>query len=100
MQRHSLLQAGFYGALAGLLPVLASQRQAHAQARSQSLTPVKMTPDFRVTSQTAPFFLAQAKGYYAQQGLDVQIDVGSGSIASITRVASGAYQLGLGDMSA
>lgn len=100
MQRRSLLQTGFYGALAGLLPVLASQRQAHAQARSQSLTPVKMTLDFRVTSQTAPFFLAQAKGYYAQQGLDVQIDVGSGSVASITRVASGAYQLGLGDLSA
>jgi ABC-type nitrate/sulfonate/bicarbonate transport system substrate-binding protein len=30
----------------------------------------------------------------------VQIDSGSGSVASITRVASGAYDLGLGDISA
>ena len=30
---------------------------------------------------------------------DVSIDVGSGSVASITRVASGAYDLGLGDIS-
>ena len=46
------------------------------------------------------FFLAAAKGYYAQEGLDVQIDVGAGSVASLTRVASGAYDLGLGDISA
>jgi ABC-type nitrate/sulfonate/bicarbonate transport system substrate-binding protein len=61
---------------------------------------VKFTLDFKVTSQTAPFFLAAAKGYYAQEGLDVQIDVGAGSVASLTRVASGAYDLGLGDISA
>ncbi|KAF1022492.1 MAG: hypothetical protein GAK30_01079 [Paracidovorax wautersii] len=63
------------------------------------LTPVKFTLDFRVTSQTSPFFLAQARGYYQAAGLDVSIDVGSGSVASITRVASGAYDLGLGDLS-
>lgn len=100
MQRRSLLQACFYAALVSTWPALAVPRQAHAQTAKPRLTALKMTLDFRVTSQTAPFFLAQAKGYYAQQGLDVQIDVGSGSVASITRVASGAYQLGLGDMSA
>ncbi|CAM4133919.1 ABC transporter substrate-binding protein [Comamonas aquatilis] len=69
----------------------------HAQGRS--LTPLKFTLDFRVTGQTAPFFLAQQKGYYRDEGLDVSLDVGSGSVASITRIASGAYQLGLGDIS-
>lgn len=69
----------------------------HAQGKS--LTPLKFTLDFRVTSQTAPFFLAQQKGYYRDEGLDVSIDVGAGSVASITRIASGAYQLGLGDIS-
>jgi ABC-type nitrate/sulfonate/bicarbonate transport system substrate-binding protein len=64
-----------------------------------TLTPIKFTLDFRVTSQTSPFFLALARGYYREVGLDVQIDVGSGSVASITRVASGAYDLGLGDIS-
>ncbi|MFP8833230.1 ABC transporter substrate-binding protein [Hydrogenophaga sp. XSHU_21] len=63
------------------------------------LVPIKFTLDFRVTGQTAPFFLAQQRGYYAAEGLDVQIDVGAGSVASITRIVSGAYQMGLGDIS-
>lgn len=63
------------------------------------LTPLKFTLDFRITGQTSPFFLAQAKGYYRDEGLDVTIDTGAGSVASITRIASGVYQLGLGDIS-
>ncbi len=66
---------------------------------SPKLTPLKFTLDFRVTGQTAPFFLAQQKGYYRDEGLDVSIDVGAGSVASITRIASGVYQMGLGDIS-
>ena len=69
-----------------------------AQANPK-LTPIKFTLDFRITGQTSPFFLAQSKGYYKDEGLDVSIDVGSGSVASITRIASGVYQMGLGDIS-
>ncbi|MDO9032299.1 MAG: ABC transporter substrate-binding protein, partial [Hydrogenophaga sp.] len=63
------------------------------------LTSIKFTLDFRITGQTAPFFLAQQRGYYKDEGLDVSIDVGAGSVASITRIASGVYQMGLGDIS-
>jgi len=70
-----------------------------AYAQANKLTPLKFTLDFRVTGQTAPFFLAQAKGYYRDEGLDVSIDSGAGSVASITRIASGVYQMGLGDIS-
>lgn len=66
---------------------------------SPKLVPVKFTLDFRVTGQTSPFFLALNKGYYKDEGLDVTIDVGAGSVASITRIASGVYQMGLGDIS-
>ncbi len=69
-----------------------------AQATPKPI-PLKFTLDFRVTSQTAPFFLALNKGYYRDEGLDVSIDVGAGSVASITRIASGVYQMGLGDIS-
>ncbi len=75
---------------------LATPLRAQTPAR---LTPLKFTLDFRVTGQTAPFFLAQQKGYYREEGLDVTIDVGAGSVASITRIASGVYQMGLGDIS-
>ncbi len=70
----------------------------HAQSTGK-LTPLKFTLDFRITGQTSPFFLAQHKGYYRDEGLDVSIDVGAGSVASITRIASGVYQMGLGDIS-
>ena len=63
------------------------------------LTPLRFTLDFRITGQTAPFFLALYKGYYRDEGLDVAIDVGAGSVTSITRIASGVYQMGLGDIS-
>jgi len=68
-------------------------------AQSGRLTPLKFTLDFRINGQTAPFFLAHSKGYYKDEGLDVSIDTGAGSVASITRIASGVYQLGLGDIS-
>lgn len=89
MQRRQLLKLA-----AACAPVLPATSRA-----STKLTPIKFTLDFRVTGQVAPFFVAQAKGYYREQGLDVSIDVGSGSVASITRVASGANDLGFGDIS-
>ena len=88
MKRRQLLQLGAASA------VLATPF-VHAQA------PVKLrfTLDFRISGQTAPFLVALYKGYYAAEGLDVSIDVGSGSVASITRTASGAYDMGFGDVS-
>ncbi|MFG0603264.1 ABC transporter substrate-binding protein [Delftia sp. WSY_4] len=91
MQRRHFLAAAALPAASAVMP--------GAFAHGKALTPLKFTLDFRVTSQTAPFFVALQKGYYRDEGLDVSIDVGSGSVASITRVASGAYQLGLGDIS-
>ncbi len=92
MQRRSFLSAT--SALAASLCAPAAFSQS-----SSRLTPLKFTLDFRITGQTSPFFLAQANDYYREEGLDVSIDVGAGSVASITRIASGVYQMGLGDVS-
>ena len=89
MKRRPLLQLGATGFAALAAPAVLSR----------ALTRVKFTLDFRITGQTAPFLVALYKGYYQAEGLDVSIDVGSGSVASITRVASGAYDLGFGDIS-
>lgn len=82
------------------LAALPAACTALARAQGKTPVPLKFTLDYRITSQTAPFLLALQKGYYRDEGLDVSIDVGSGSVASISRVVSGAYQLGLGDISA
>ncbi len=93
MQRRRLLHlAAALGAGA-----IAAPRVFAADAK---LVPIRFTLDFRITGQVAPFFVALAKGHYRDQGLDVSIDVGNGSVASITRVASGAYDMGFGDISA
>jgi NitT/TauT family transport system substrate-binding protein len=38
------------------------------------------------------------KGYFKQEGLNVTIDTGNGSVEAIPRVATGTYQMGFGDI--
>lgn len=89
MQRRHFLALGTAAALPGF-----------AFAQADKPVPLKFTLDFRISGQVAPFFVALYKGYYAQEGLAPSFDVGSGSVAAITRVASGAYDMGFGDLSA
>lgn len=61
-------------------------------------TAIKSALDWRFEGPAAPYFVAIDQGYYADEGLDVSIDPGSGSVEGINRVASGAYQLGFADI--
>jgi NitT/TauT family transport system substrate-binding protein len=73
---------------------------AATAANAQALTKLRFTADWRFEGQTSYLHMAKAKGYFEKQGLDVQIDSGSGSTVAIQRIATGAYDVGLGDMSA
>ena len=68
---------------------------AHAQT-----TPIKFQLDWRFEGPAALFLTPAAKGYFKQAGLDVTIDVGNGSGGTVTRVASGAYEMGFADLAA
>ena len=61
-------------------------------------TPIKFTIDFKFEGPSALFLDGLDKGYYRAEGLDVTIDPGAGSIEPINRVASGAYDIGFGDI--
>ena len=61
-------------------------------------TKIKMVLNWKYEGAQAWFFLAQDKGYFKAEGLDVEFDQGEGSAASIPKVASGAYQAGFGDI--
>jgi NitT/TauT family transport system substrate-binding protein len=63
-------------------------------------TRIKMTLDWRFEGQTSFMWLGLQRGYFQQEGLDVQVDAGVGSTAAIQRIHTGAYDMGLGDMSA
>jgi NitT/TauT family transport system substrate-binding protein len=63
-------------------------------------TAIKFTSDWRIEGPSVFFLVPQYKGYFKEEGLDVTVDVGVGSAAAIQRIASGAYDMGSGDMTA
>ena len=95
---------GFFGFLRSLirLPLVtcaaAGILVATAVNTAAAQTPIKFSLDFRFEGPSAPFLMGIDKGYYQAEGLDVTIDTAAGSIEPIMRVASGAYDMGFGDI--
>ena len=71
-----------------------------ARARAQGLTRIKMVLNWRWQGPQGLFFLAEERGYFREAGIDIVIDQGDGSAAAVTKVASGAYDAGFGDINA
>ena len=76
-------------AVLGLAPAVAAAQEK-----------IKFQLDWRFEGPSSLFLLTKAKGYFAQEKLDVEIDAGSGSGNAVNRVASGAYQMGFADLAA
>src|SRR4051812_30575879 len=63
-------------------------------------TGIKFQLDWRFEGPAAMFLVPAAKGYFKAEQLDVTIDAGNGSGGTVTRVASGAYDMGFADLAA
>ncbi|MFK7854472.1 MAG: ABC transporter substrate-binding protein [Granulosicoccus sp.] len=79
---------------AGVAPILG------APAIAQGNTKLKMILNWRYQGPQAWFFLAEDNGYFAEAGIDLSMDQGSGSGAAVGQVAGGAYDIGFGDVNA
>jgi NitT/TauT family transport system substrate-binding protein len=60
----------------------------------------KMILNWRYQGPQSWFFQAQDMGFLRDEGVELEIDQGEGSAAAITKVATGAYDVGFGDMNA
>ena len=63
-------------------------------------TPIKFQLDWRFEGPAALFLVPAAKGYFKAEKLNVSIDAGNGSGGTVTRVASGTYDMGFADLAA
>jgi NitT/TauT family transport system substrate-binding protein len=63
-------------------------------------TKIRFQLDWRFEGPAALFLVPAAKGYFKQEKLDVTIDAGNGSGGTVTRVASGTYDMGFADIAA
>ena len=82
-----------------VLSALAAVCAAALPALAQD-TPIKFQLDWRYEGPAALFLVPLAKGYFKAEKLDVAVDAGNGSGGTVTRVASGAYDMGFADMAA
>ncbi|MEM8807249.1 MAG: ABC transporter substrate-binding protein [Cyanobacteria bacterium P01_G01_bin.38] len=69
-----------------------------AAASSSTPAAIKFTLDWAIQGVHAPIGVAIEKGYFADEGLDVSFERGSGSADSISKVAAGTFDMGFGDI--
>ena len=73
---------------------------AGSVAAAHADTKIRLVLNWKYEGPQGMFFLAQDRGYFKQEGLDVTFDQGNGSGAAVPQVANGAYDMGFGDINA
>jgi NitT/TauT family transport system substrate-binding protein len=64
----------------------------------QAAEPVTLVLNWTPTADHAPYYLARARGWYAESGIDLTIEVGKGSGVAAQKVGAGGAPLGIADL--
>ncbi len=88
------LRTGFLALVGATMLAVPLATEANAQ------TKLKFVLNWKYQGPQGLFFLAEDRGYYKAEGLEVTIDQGSGSGAAVPLVANGTYDVGFGDINA
>lgn len=68
-----------------------------ASVHAESLAHVKLRLDWRPAGNVSPFYLGKAKGFYKDEGIDLDIIPGAGSSDTLKQVGAGAVDVGIAD---
>src|SRR5262245_12116472 len=71
-----------------------------AATSASAQSSIKMVTDWAFKGHHSPYVLAADTGIFARNGLAVTVDRGFGSGDSVTKVASGTYDVGIADLGA
>ena len=85
--RRSTIFAAALAALAFALPAAAQQKEK-----------VTLLLNWYLYSEHAPFFLGKERGYFDQEGIDLEIQEGRGAGITVQAVAAGSAQFGYADV--
>ncbi|NVO14673.1 MAG: ABC transporter substrate-binding protein [Rhodoplanes sp.] len=88
------------GLLRCLCPLLALAAALSTGVPAAAQPFLKFSLDGRIDGEATPYLLALDRGYLKAEGLDVSIDPAAGPHETLTRVASGTYDLGVVDINA
>jgi len=86
-----------HGRPAAAMAVVMLVSVVSAQAQT---SPLRLSLDWRLEGPSAMFLVAQDRGYFRQEGLDIAIDEGATPLDPVSRVASGSHDIGFADINA
>ena len=79
-------------------PEPATTPEPAENAEPRQMDSLTVVLNFTVQGDHSPFFLADARGYFAEQGIEVDIQRGNGSGDTVQRVAAGTADIGYADV--
>src|SRR5882724_46102 len=85
--------------LLALTAAIAVSASAPVPAAAQT-TKIKLVLNWKYQGPQGMFFIADDRGYFKSEGIDIVFDQGNGSGAAVPLVANGTYDVGFGDINA